>query len=59
MPQFIVAVAAWLFKPSFHRSAEVTKAGWLSRHSSRPLRAAPRAHEPYVDLAPLDITRRH
>jgi hypothetical protein len=32
--------------------------GWLSRHSSRPLHRS-KPHEPYVDLGPLDLTRRH
>jgi hypothetical protein len=32
---------------------------WLARHNSRPSRAASRVNEPYVDLGPLDLTRRH
>ena len=59
MPPFILALAVQVFKPPSLRSAEVMKAGWLSRHSSRPLLAVPRAHEPYVDLGPLYITKRH
>jgi hypothetical protein len=57
MPKFIFAAAVWLFKPAPPR-VDVGNAGWLSRHNSRPVRAS-RAHEPYVDLSPLDLTRRH
>jgi hypothetical protein len=32
--------------------------GWLGRHSSRPLHGS-KPHEAYVDLGPLDLTRRH
>jgi hypothetical protein len=67
---FIVTTAGWLFKPS--RRARVVELatpassssgadanpGWLSRHSSRPLHGI-KPHEPYVDLAPLDLSRRH
>ena len=59
MPNFIVAAAAWLVKPPPLRSAHAKQPGWLGRHSSRPLRAASAPKEPYVDLSPLDLTRRH
>jgi hypothetical protein len=58
MPKFIVAVTVWLVKRSAPRTGGEADAGWLGRHSSRSLRAS-RAHEPYVDLSPLDLTRRH
>ena len=32
--------------------------GWLGRHSSRPSHGTG-PHEPYVDLGPLDLIRRH
>ena len=54
----ILTMAAWILKPAPARSADAD-AGWLGRHNSRPLRTARRAHEPYVDLSPLDLTRRH
>lgn len=57
MPKFILAVAVWLAGTHRPRS-NGAKAGWLSRHSSRPSR--PRGPgEPYVDLSSLDLTRRH
>jgi hypothetical protein len=59
MPKFIIAVAVWLVKRSAPRTGDEADAGCLGRHGSRPLRAAPKAHEPHVDLGPLDLTRRH
>jgi hypothetical protein len=56
--KMILTIAVWLARPTPDRHAAVD-AGWLGRHNSRPLRAAPRGHEPYVDLGPLDPTRRH
>jgi hypothetical protein len=35
-----------------------TNLGWLSRHSSRSLHGS-KPYEPYVDLSPLELTRRH
>jgi hypothetical protein len=32
--------------------------GWLGRHSSRSLHGT-KPYEPYVDLSPLDLSRRH
>jgi hypothetical protein len=69
---FIITSAGWLFKPtrrtrvvelatppsSGSRSADANPV-WLSRHSSRPLRGTRKPHEPYVDLSPLDLSRRH
>jgi hypothetical protein len=59
MPNSIVAAAAWLVKPTPLRSARAKKPGWLGRHSSRSLRVASAPNELYVDLSPLDLTRRH
>jgi hypothetical protein len=58
MPKFIFAAAVWLFKPA-PRRADAGNTGWLGRHSSRPSGRASASHEPYVDLSPLDLTRRH
>jgi len=65
---FIVATAGWLIKPTRRErpvelaaprsSSAAANPGWLSRHSSRPLHGT-KPHEPYVDLAPLDLSRRH
>jgi hypothetical protein len=68
---FIVTTAGWLFRPSRRarvvelatpasssRSADADP-GWLSRHSSRPLHGTREPHEPYVDLSPLNLSRRH
>jgi hypothetical protein len=35
-----------------------TNLGWLGRHSSRSLHGS-KPYEPYVDLSPLDLSRRH
>jgi hypothetical protein len=35
-----------------------TNLGWLSRHSSRSLHGS-KPYEPYVDLSPLELSRRH
>ena len=72
MSNFILTTAGWLFKPSrrarvvqlatpassSRRSADANP-GWLSRHSSRPLHGTRKPHESYVDLSPLDLSRRH
>ena len=71
MSNFIVTTAGWLFRPSRRarvvelatpasssRSADADP-GWLSRHSSRPLHGSRKPHEPYVDLSPLNLSRRH
>ena len=57
MPKMILATAAWLFKPAPPR-AGVHLAGTRSRDATRRLRASG-AHEPYVDLSPLSLARRH
>jgi hypothetical protein len=68
---FIVASAGRLIKltrrapaveltrpqPSSSSGAD-TNLGWLSRHSSRSLHGS-KPYEPYVDLSPLELTRRH
>ena len=72
MANFIITSAGWIFKPIRHarvvelatppssgsRRADANP-GWLSRHSSRPLHRTRKPHEPYVDLSPLDLSRRH
>lgn len=61
MPKLIFATAAWLFGPTTPRAGDVHSAmhaGTRSRDKTRCLRAS-RAHEPYIDLSPLDLTRRH
>ena len=57
MPKLIFAAAAWLLKPAPPR-AGVGLAGTRSRDATRRLRAS-KAHEPYVELGPLALTRRH
>ncbi len=57
MPKLIVATAAWLLGPAPPRTGNA-KARTRSRDATRRLRAH-KAHEPYVDLGPLDLTKRH
>ena len=57
VPKFIFAATVWLFEPRRQRSDDVS-ARTRSRDATRRLRTS-RAHEPYVDLSPLDLTRRH
>ena len=57
MPKIIFAATVWLFEPRRQRTDDVS-ARTRSRGATRRLRAS-RAHEPYVDLSPLDLTRRH
>ena len=57
MPKLIVATAAWLFGEAPPRTGHA-KARTRSRDATRRLRAY-NAHEPYVDLGPLDLARRH
>ena len=68
MANLVVATVGWLTKLTPTPTIELTpprsnspvmNPGWLSRHSSRPLKRGFKAHEPYVDLSPLDLTRRH
>ena len=71
MSNFIAASAGRLIKvtrrapalelpppPRRKSSGADTNLGWLSRHSSSSLRRS-KPYEPYVDLSPLDLTRRH
>ena len=75
MANFLVTTAGWIFKPTQRaRAVELTtprsstsssspsahaNLGWLSRHSSRPLHATRKPHELFVDLSPLELSRRH
>jgi hypothetical protein len=69
----IIATAGWLIKPtrrahtlelappsrsSSSAAAADAKPGWLGRHSSRSLHGT-KPYEPYVDLSPLELSRRH
>jgi hypothetical protein len=57
VPKLILAVVAWLYKLSSPLRVGDANPGWLGRHNSRRPYALSRAHEPYVDLGPLDLTR--
>jgi hypothetical protein len=59
MPKLILAVAAALVRRPAAPREVASNPGWLGRHSSRHPHAARKPHEPYVDLSPLDLTRRH
>lgn len=60
MPKLILAAVAWLAGPKparvppHDRMHETTR----SRTASRRQRAS-RLHDPYFDLSPLDLSRRH
>jgi hypothetical protein len=68
MANLLIVTAGRLVKPTrvnavnlvaFPRSTSTdANPGWLDRHSSRPSPGTG-PHEPYVDLGPLDLTRRH
>lgn len=67
MPKFILATAAFLFRRPFPPAAdahdddplhEAMHARARTRDASRRLRAS-RIHDPYFDLGPLDLIRRH
>ena len=60
MPKLIFAAAAtWFSRPPGHpRAAEAHAAMTRSRAETRRLWAS-KAHETSIDLAPLDLTRRH
>lgn len=64
MPKFILATAALLLRQPFPPAADVydmhdtMHATTRSRESTRRLRAS-KVQEPYVDLSPLDLSRRH
>ena len=57
MPKIIFAAAVWLFEPRRPRTDDMG-ARTRSRDATRRLRGS-MTHEPYVDLSPLDLTRRH
>ena len=62
MPKLILAAVAWLHKPG---SPSTPDAAHAARHAATRGRDATRRlrasgiHEPYVDLSPLDLVRRH
>jgi hypothetical protein len=63
---FIMATVGRLIKPTPtvnltppRNSSSGGNAGWLSRHSSRPPLHTSKPREPYVDLGPLELSRRH
>jgi hypothetical protein len=66
MPKFILATAAVLLRRQFPPTDdahddplhEAMHARTRSRGATRRLRAS-RVHDPYFDLGPLDLTRRH
>ena len=64
MPNFILATAALLLRRPFPPPAatgshdEAMHARTRTREATRRLRAS-RIHEPYVDLGPLDLSKRH
>ena len=70
MANVIVATVGWLIEPTRRatgvepalpppRSSDAdAKPGWLSRHSSRSLHGT-KPREPYVDLSPLNLSKRH
>ncbi len=62
MPKFILATAALLlrrpFPPTDDAHDDPLHAKTRSREAARRLRAS-RVHDPYFDLGPLDLTRRH
>ena len=62
MPKFILATAALLLArpvaPSAEAAHDTMHARTRTREATRRLRAS-RIHEPYFDLSPLDLGRRH
>jgi hypothetical protein len=61
VPKLILAAIAWLYRPSPLRAGDehaAMHARTRSRDATRHLRASG-VHEPYFDLSPLDLTRRH
>jgi hypothetical protein len=57
MPKFILAAVVGLFPPRPSRADEM-HANTRSWDATRRLRAS-KAHDPYVDISPLALTRRH
>ena len=68
MANLLVATAGRLVEPTRVNAVNLVASprstsadanpGWLGRHSSRPSHGTG-LREPYVDLGPLDLTRRH
>ena len=71
MANVVTATVGWLIGPTQRAPSRVEPAlpspgssdadanpGWLSRHSSRSLYGA-KPYEPYVDLSPLELSKRH
>jgi hypothetical protein len=62
MPKFVLLAAALLLgghgKPSAETAHDLMSARTRTREATRRLRAA-RIHDPYFDLSPLDLSRRH
>lgn len=66
MPKFILATAALLLRRSstsaidviHDPSHEAMHARTRTREATRRLRASS-VHDPYVDISPLDLSRRH
>ncbi len=61
MPKFILATVALLFGRPFPLAAkahDAMHAATRTRSATHHLRAS-RIHDPYVDLSPLDLSRRH
>ncbi len=61
MPQFILATAAFILErggPPEATTHEALHATTRTRAATRRLRDA-RMHDPYVDLSPLGLTKRH
>ena len=61
VPKLILAAVAWLHKPGTVSAADAHDARYAatrSRDATRRLRASG-VHEPYFDLSPLDLARRH
>jgi hypothetical protein len=68
---FIMATVGWLIEPTRRasglepalpspRSSEAdANPGWLGRHSSRSSYGTKPYEEPYVDLSPLELSKRH
>ena len=61
MPKLILAAGAWLHKPGPSSAGDThaaMHAATRSRNATRRLRPSG-VHEPYFDLSPLDLARRH
>ncbi len=61
VPKLILAAVAWLHKPGPPSAGDAhaaMRAATRSRNATRRLRASG-VHDPYFDLSPLDLARRH